>query len=164
MNISGLSWLAAAAALMAASCSDACYENKNTLPEAGFYSSSSDPQPVTLDSIEVVGVGMKNDSVLSSGSMSKSMVYLPFRIDSDTTSYAFIDVRQKSLLRDTISFVYTRTPRFVSAECGVSYVFDIKSISSQGILIDSVVCPQGFIDNVNTENIKIYFAVSPENE
>lgn len=151
---------ATVAALVGVSCSDTCSENRNALPRAGFYTDGD--VSVTIDSLEVVGVGMKGDSALSSVSVQKSELYLPFRIDSDTTAYVFINARQGAGQRDTVRFVYTRTPRFVSAECGVSYIFEMKQITWTGPLIDSVVCPQGYIDNVNAENLRIYFATSAD--
>lgn len=143
----------------AAGCSDTCTENKNALPLAGFYASGGGAERITLDSLEVTGVGMPGDSALSPASASKDELYLPFRIDCDTTRYAFRDSHLAGGETDTVTFIYSRTPRFVNVECGVSYVFGIKSISCQGILIDSVRCPDGYIDNVNRENLEIYFAV-----
>lgn len=152
-----------AACAAAVSCSDTCAENKNALPRAAFYAyADSAMRQVTIDSLEVVGVGIEGDSALSAASEPKSELYLPFRIDSDTTRYVFIDARTGSSLRDTLTFAYTRTPRFVNVECGVSYLYEIESIEWQGALIDSVVCPNGYIDNTNAVNLNIYFAAAKE--
>lgn len=139
------------------SCSDTCLENKNALPLAGFYYEDN-PQKITLDSLEIRGQGAPGDSVLSPASEVKNQVYLPFRIDSDTTVYIFNRSQDKRVLTSTVTFIYSRTPRFVNAECGVSYIFDIKKIECRGSVIDSVTCPNGFIDNTNAENLKIYFS------
>lgn len=147
-----------AVALMV-SCSDTCSENRNALPLAGFYASGGSNEKISIDSVEVIGVGVDGDSVLSPGSGYKNELYMPFKIDSDTTAYAFVDIREGSTLRDTVTFVYSRTPRFVSVECGVSYLFELKSITTSGQMIDSVICPEGYIDNVNAENLHIYFKV-----
>lgn len=144
----------------AASCSDTCDENKNALPIAGFYySGSASTDAITMDSLEITVIGAPGDSALSAASVSKNEIYLPFRIDSDTTSYVFIDRHYQGGLRDTVTFIYTRTPRVASLECGVSYIFDIQSIVAQGVLIDSVICPNGFIDNSGIQNLKIYFDI-----
>lgn len=149
-------------ALAAASgCTDTCSENKNALPLAGFYAAGGTDR-IDIDSLEVTGIGAPGDSALSSASETKSQLYLPFRIDSDTTRYVFRDAAGGVQRRDTVTFVYTRTPRFVNVECGVSYLFDIHDITCQGVLIDSVTCPNGFIDNTNTENLHIYFATASE--
>lgn len=153
-------WLAALVGV--ASCSETCNENRNALPLAGLYASGDNSQRISLDSLRVVGVGVPGDSALYDGNTRIEQLYLPFRIDSDTTCYVFSDSHLYGGARDTVTFVYSRTPRFVSEECGVSYLFDIRRITSQGVLIDSVTCPEGFIDNVNSENLRIYFAVSSE--
>lgn len=150
-------------ALLVASCSDTCSENKNALPLAGFYPSGG-TEKISLDSLGVTGVGIPGDSALSEGGTRIDRLYLPFRIDSDTTRYVFRDAHLYGGARDTVTFIYSRTPRFVNVECGVSYIFGIRSITSQGVLIDSVTCPTGFIDNSNLENLKIYFAVTEEGE
>lgn len=146
--------------LMAACGADECYQNKNALPLAGFYSSQPGHAKVMVDSIQVLGVGVPGDSILSKGNQRISELYLPFRLDTDTTKYQFRYI-QKALaaldLRDTITFIYTREPRFVSAACGVSYAFVMKEIRHTGVLIDSVACPAGEITNMATQNLQIYF-------
>ncbi len=42
-------------------------------------------------------------------------------------------------------------------ECGASYYYRIEKSDNTGTIIDSVVCPQGYIDNANVENLRIYF-------
>lgn len=144
--------------LLTSGCNDMCLDNRNALPLAGFY--AADPegviQQVEVDSLAVIGVGMEGDSILSKKTERKSQLYMPFRIDEDKTQYAFIAYSEWGEARDTVTFEYTRVARFASAECGVSYVFQIHDITSQGILFDSVVCPKGFIDNENIENLQIY--------
>lgn len=146
--------------LMAACNTDECYQNKNALPLAGFYSSQPDHKQIMVDSILVVGVGVPGDSVLSKGNRRISELYLPFRLDTDTTKYQFRYI-QKALealgLRDTITFIYSREPRFVSSACGVSYAFVMKEIRHTSVLIDSVACPAGEITNMATENLQIFF-------
>ena len=146
--------------LMAACGSDECYQNKNALPLAGFFSSQPDHAKISVDSVQVMGVGVPSDSILSKGNQRISELYLPFRLDTDTTKYQFRYI-QKALaaldLRDTITFIYSREPRFVSSACGVSYAFVIKEIRHTIVLIDSVACPAGEITNMATQNLQIYF-------
>ena len=147
-------------AMMAACGSDECYQNKNALPLAGFFSSQPDHAKISVDSVQVMGVGVPSDSILSKGNQRISELYLPFRLDTDTTKYQFRYI-QKALaaldLRDTITFIYSREPRFVSSACGVSYAFVIKEIRHTIVLIDSVACPAGEITNMATQNLQIYF-------
>lgn len=144
---------------------DECLQNRNALPLAGFYNSFEPKQTVSIDSLEVFGVGAPGDSILSPGTQALSQLYLPFRLDSDTTRYVFRYLHKELVqhdIKDTVTFIYSRDPRFVSSACGVSYVFGIKEIRSTGLLIDSVVCPMGEITNKDSENLSIYFRVSPQ--
>lgn len=137
------------------SCSDSCTKNKNALPLAAYYEAAdSTIQKFTPDSIEVTGIG--RDSVLSPATAIVDELHLPFRIDSDTTGYKFVQKLNGSERSSSVTFIYSRTPRFVDAECGVSYIFDIRKIECTGNLIDSVTCPTGFIDNTDAENLRIY--------
>lgn len=145
---------------VAAGCSDTCSENKNALPLAGFYSSQPLPEQISIDSLEVEGIGAPDGKLLSEATPAKSELSLPFRIDSDTTAYVFRNVAGGANTTDTVTFIYSRTPRFVNVECGVSYLFDIRKITCSGTLIDSVTCPNGFIDNTNSQNLRIYFKVN----
>ena len=144
--------------LVLAACNDQCGENKNAIPLAGFYVAGDPEQAVRVDSLEVRGIGAPGDSIWSPASDTKQQLYLPFRIDSDTTTYLFTMNISGYSLSSEVTFVYSRTPRFADAECGVNYIYDIKKIECTGNLIDSVTCPSGFIDNTNIENLKIYMA------
>lgn len=138
------------------SCSSECYDNQNALPLAKF--SNALGGELQLDSVEVFGIGAPGDSILWEGGATNSL-YLPFRVDSDTTAYVFRTLPADSLsvtVSDTVTFIYDRAPRFVSAECGVSYVYKIRDIKCTGELIDSVVCPGGEITNANVDNLIIY--------
>lgn len=137
-------------------CSSECYENKNALPLASFVvfdSNTNQAQPVSVDSMQVVGIGVPGDSILWDGGTMSSL-FIPFRTDSDTTQYRFTELRSGAT--DIATFIYSRSPRFVSAECGVSFVYTIQSISTLGVFIDSITCPAGEITNKNIENLKIY--------
>ena len=132
------------AGLMQGGCStEECYDNRNALTYAGFY-----------------GIGAPGDSILSEGNRSIANLYLPFRIDSDTTQYVFKLINklyEPYNIADTLTFIYSREARFVSAACGASYVYTIKDIKTTGLLIDSVAVPGGRITNADVENIHIYF-------
>lgn len=150
-------------ARMLAGCSTSeCYDNQNSLPLAGFYSSSQVPQSISLDSISIIGVGAPGDSILKDSVRGLSQVYLPFRIDQGSTTY---EIRYLSGaagwygIYDVITFNYDIVPWFVSAACGTIYDYKITSIETTHNFIDSVTCPTGEITNANIENLKIYFRV-----
>lgn len=153
--------------IVGSACSSECFDNKNSLPLAGFYSSQEKPQKISLDSISILGIGAPGDSILQDSVRSLSQSYLPFRIDQESTTYV---IRYLSgimgILRiaDTITFNYEIVPWFVSAGCGVIYDYKMKSIETTHYAIDSVTCPLGKIDNKNIENLRIYFKVDEEEE
>lgn len=137
-----------------------CIQNKTALPYAGFYESGGNDQSVSIDSLQIYGYHSPGDSILFDGKSRINKIYLPFKTEHDTTTYIFRYLHKELAaqgITDTVSFIYDRDPRFVSLACGVSYVYKIKKIYSSGVLIDSVVCPRNEIDNMDTENLKIYF-------
>lgn len=145
--------------------SDECLQNKNALPLAGFYDTADSKKQVSIDSLEVYGIGAPGDSILFTGTQPVNQLYLPFRLDNDTTRYVFRYLHKELVkynITDTVVFIYTRQPRFVSSACGVSYVFGIDKIKNSTNLIDSVTCPAGEITNMATENLHIYFRVTEE--
>lgn len=142
-----------------------CYDNKNSLPLAGFYSSQEVPVAISLDSISILGIGAPGDSILQDSVRSLSQVYLPFRIDQNSTTYEIKYLAGLAgfyRISDFITFNYDIEPMFVSSACGAVYYYKIQSIDYTENFIDSVTCPKGVITNENIENIKIYFRVGEE--
>lgn len=151
-------------ALIATACSsDECEDNKNSLPLAGFYSSSETPQQIAVDSLTVFGAGAPGDSIIIDNASNVASVYLPFRIDQNETRF-ILKYNQKALrgASDFIQFNYDIVPKFVSAACGVIYEYHINSIEHSHALIDSVTVPEKVITNANRQNIRIYFRVASE--
>ena len=154
------------AGVISSGCStNECYDNKNSLPLAGFYSSERVPRQIAIDSISVYGIGVPGDSILQDSVRNLSQCYLPFRIDEGNTTYV-IQYLSGDLGRyrisDTIRFNYDIVPWFVSSACGVIYDYKMTSIETTHNLIDSVTCPDGEITNANKENLRIYFKVAQE--
>ena len=145
---------------MVSCASEDCIGNRSSLPLAGFYSSQTVPQAIQVDSINIIGVGAPGDSILLSSLSSHEEVYLPFRLDGGETSYIIRYMRKDLLalgVQDEITFDYTSEPRFLSPTCGAMYDFKIRSIQNTRMLIDSLTCPAGIIDNQPVQNIRIYF-------
>lgn len=153
--------------IVSCSSSTGCTDNQNSLPLAGFYSSSTG-EKVTPDSIAVEGVGAPNDSLLLAPNRKVSELYLPFRSTKSTTSFC-IQYRQSNLnyeeLYDTLTFNYNSIPYFASEECGAMYHYLITSYSYTRHLVDSVALLDSLITNVDRETIQIYFRTStPDDE
>lgn len=141
-----------------------CTDNQNALPLAGFYSSST-MSSISVDSIDIGGVGAPNDSLLHSTGTSISEVYLPFRSTVGTTAFYFHYTQQSlsnDALNDTITFSYTSTPYFASEECGAMYKYLITQMSHTTHIIDSVAITDSLITNIDTERIKIYFRTTTD--
>lgn len=153
--------------LMSGCNSNECYDNKNSLPLAGFYTSEETPRAISLDSVTIYGIGAPGDSILEDSVRNLSQCYLPFRIDQGSTSYVIqylSGIAGRLHLADTIVFNYDIVPRFVSSACGVVYDYKINLIETTHLFIDSVTCPEGEITNVSKENLKIYFKYEEEEE
>ena len=142
--------------------SDECDDNKNSLPLAEFYSSLPEPQPVSLDSISIYGIGAQGDSILVDSAASVGQCHLPFRIDTGETTYV-IQYLQQAIseigIRDTVTFRYTIDPQFVSSACGAVYYYDDIRIEHTNHFLDSVSCPGRKITNENKVNILMYFRI-----
>lgn len=161
-NISLLCLVGGALSASVVSCNtEECFDNRNALPLADLYTSSLTPERISLDSISLWGVGVPRDSMLLDAARSVQQIYFPFRIDDTVTRFVFrYDALRRvmpSLSNDTITFHYTPTSVFESQACGVFYRFDDVKIEHTGLFIDSIVCPEGLIDNTPASNLRIYF-------
>lgn len=137
---------------------DGCLNNQNSLPLAGFYSSSSG-MAIAIDSIDIGGVDAPHDSLLHASGSTVSEVYLPFRSADKMTSFYF-HYTQRALsnpaFNDTITFRYNSEPFFASEECGAMYRFRIIQVKYTTHLIDSVGVADSLITNVDIQRIKIF--------
>lgn len=149
-------WIGCVALSLASCNTNECYDNRNTMPLAGFYSSGTPARSVSVDSLKVYAMGVPGDSVLLKPSTSSiNELYLPFNTGADRTAYVFTNARTS--VSDTVTFSYSARPWFASEACGVVYRFEMNGISWSGVLIDSVTCPGEVITNRPVENLKIYF-------
>lgn len=152
-------------AVIVSSCNTSgCLENQNSLPLAGLYDSATG-RAVSIDSIDVGGVGAPDDSLLYKAGMKLTEIYLPFRSTQPSTSF-FIHYAQKGLdderLNDTLSFEYTSRPYFASEECGAMFRYNLTRMSHTTHLIDSVKIVDSLITNLAVQQIHIYFRVTQE--
>ncbi len=147
------------ACIISACNTSGCVENQSSIPRAGFYSMDTQAS-LTLDSIDIGGVGAPNDTLMVSMGTRASQVYLPFR-SAESSSTFFIHYGYKVLdsdeMNDTLWFQYESTPYFASEECGAMYRYNITSMRHTSHLIDSVAIIDSLITNVDIERILIYF-------
>lgn len=147
-------------------CSNAgCLENQNALPKAGFKDAATG-KTISIDSIEVGGIGAPNDTLINAG-RAISSVYLPFRVANDTALFYFKYLEsglQKYNIADTITFHYTSTPQLVSADCGLMAFYEILDVYYTRNIIDSVAVTDPHVTNYDATRIEIYFKTAAEDE
>lgn len=154
----------AALAALAGCNTSGCLDNQSALPLAEFYSSATGAV-VSVDSLEVVGVGAPDGDVLSEATPAKSQLYLPMRSTHTSTSWRLI-YRQKALaaagVEDEVGFDYESIPYFASEECGATYRYRITRVHYTTNVVDSVVLTDSLITNVDRATIRIYFHTSEQ--
>lgn len=155
-----LLWVFVIGCLLHACNTTGCLENRNSIPLAGFYTSAENPKSMSLDSLQVTGLGVADDTPLSAAGTRISTLYLPMRATQPSTGWVF-SYKWKYLddprLNDTIVFEYNSEPRFASEECGVIYDYHIHTMKYTTHLIDSVILTDSLINNIDQERIRIYF-------
>lgn len=153
-------------AMLTCSCStDGCMENRSSIPRAEFY--SSDGTAITLDSLEITGIGAPDDSALVKAGTDVAEVSLPMRSTMTSTSWCFSykwSYLDTPALNDTITFNYDSLPWFASEECGAMYHYRITRISWTDHLVDSVVALDSLITNMEKVQLRIYFRTDDEEE
>jgi hypothetical protein len=141
-----------------------CTDLRSATPLADFYSSTTQ-SAISLDSLQITGIGAPNDSVLLSAGTSASHVYMPLRATQSQTSWCF-SYKWRSTdypqLNDTITFSYDAQPWFASADCGAMFRYKIKSVKYSTHLIDSVAVLDSLITNIDNSQLRIYFRTSDE--
>lgn len=151
-------------ALLAGCNTQGCTENRSAIPQARFCS-ATDGNPITLDSVQIRGVGAPHDSVLYKEGQSLSSVYLPMRATATSTAWC-LSYKWKHLdnpaLNDTVTFGYEALPFLAGDECGAMYRYRITDVSHTGHLIDSVGITDSLVTNANVATISIYFRVSED--
>lgn len=154
-------------AVSLASCNTTgCTENRNAVPLASFLDATTD-KAISLDSIEITGVGQPNDSVLSAPGRAVSQVYLPMRPTHDDVAWCFaykwkgLDIEE---FNDTITFSYTSLPFFASADCGAYYKYQITEMTYTDHLIHHVEVIDSLITNIDKVYVNIYFRVQPDDQ
>ncbi len=142
-----------------------CTENRSSILLAGFYSSTT-AEPITVDSLEIGGVGAPGDSLLVKVGDSTSELYLPFRTIQSSTAF-YIHYASTALnydeINDTIAFDYESIPYFASEECGAMYRYKIKRLSCTYHLVDSIELLDSMITNFDIQRLKIYFRTASRN-
>ncbi len=150
---------------LTASCNtQGCTENHSAIPRANFCN-STDGNGITLDSVQISGVGAPDDSVLYKAGDRLSSVYLPMRATQTATSWC-LSYKWKYLddpaLNDTLTFGYQALPFLAGDECGAMYRYRITHVGHTTHLIDSIGITDSLVTNIDIATINIYFRVSED--
>lgn len=138
--------------------STGCTDNQSSLPLAGFYDLHG--REITVDSIEIRGIGAPDDSVLYPMGKAIREAYLPLRSFEPDLRYQF---RYASLpVSDTLRFVYDAFPYFASEECGAMYRYRIHRLDYTRNVIDSVSLVDSLITNSPVRQIHIFFRTNEQ--
>lgn len=145
-----------------------CSDNHSALPLMGFYDYATG-QSMSLDFLDMHGVGAPGDSLLIHAGERVSQIYLPFRSDSEVSAFCLhYDYPSQDLdlpeLNDTITIRYDVQPYFASSECGAMYSYRIRSCTFTRHLIDNVVIADSMITNIERERIMVYFRTATPGE
>jgi hypothetical protein len=148
--------------LLTGSCNTSgCTDNHSALPLMGFYDYATGSS-VTLDSLDLGGVGAPGDSLLVHSGEKVSQVYLPFRDGAGSSSFCLhYDYKLQGLdnpaFDDIITFHYDAEPYFASSECGAMYRYVIRDVEYTRHLIDSIAVIDPVVTNVELERIQVFF-------
>ena len=136
-----------------------CTELRSAVPRAEFYSSSS-LSTISVDSVQISGIGAPGDSILYGPPERLSTIYLPMPAQTNSVRWRFAYV-QKALaafnIADTVTIDFDRTPWFAGEECGAMYKYRITNLAYTRNIIDSIALPDSMVVNVEKTNLAIYF-------
>lgn len=141
-----------------------CTDLRSATPLAEFYSYNTD-EAISLDSLEITGIGDSGDSVLLYAGESASQVYMPLRATKSQTSWCLSYkwyTTDFAELNDTVTFYYDAQPWFASAECGAMFRYRIKNVKYTQHLLDSVAVLDSLITNVDATQLRLYFRTADE--
>lgn len=152
-----------------------CTDNQNSIPVAGFYASDTE-KAISVNDLDIAGVGAPNDSLLYTAGTALSTIYLPFRPDASETTYRFHFTYDDSVDEETgekvevndfddfITFRYTSTPYFDGEDCGAMYHYYITDVDYTTHYIERVVVTNPFITNTDSQRISIFFRTASGND
>jgi len=140
--------------LVAAGCQYApkCLEPYNVLLHARFVTQDGSREKDTLlVNADIYGIG-REDTLLTSGKESFSKIDFPMDPNRDSCRFAF----RYNGLTDTLLFLYDRSVRLLSYECGFIMEYGNLQVEYTMHQIDSVAVTDSLVSNTDDENIKIY--------
>ena len=149
--------------LLLTACDVGCYENRSSVPRASLYAYNMPDKTISVDSLSIYGVGQKSGAMIVNCGRRVSSFTLPFRNDSDTTQFVIrYDVKALAQydVTDTLTFVYVRYPHFISADCGVTFNYQIEQFDYTTHMLDSAALMVDVVTNIDEETLRLYYYVA----
>lgn len=140
-----------------------CYENHSAIPLAQFYSAETETA-ISINNLNIGGVGAPNDSLLlSSGSAAKE-VYLPFRFNSEELSFYIEYTGEEHVVtgEDRVTFKYTAIPFFAGEDCGALYNYKLTDVQHTSNVLKRVEVLDSLITNTDKAYLRFYFHTESE--
>ena len=136
-----------------------CVDMRSSTPRADFYSASTRTK-ITVDSLQITGIGARGDSVLYADNQRLTQVYLPMPPEVDQVSWRIAYMQSELAqvgIADTLSYSFERYPWFAGEDCGAMFRYRITEMHYTTNIIDSVALVDSLVVNVDTPVFNIYF-------
>ncbi|HJE40157.1 MAG: hypothetical protein C7K11_02875 [Candidatus Amulumruptor caecigallinarius] len=152
-----------------------CTDNRNSIPEAGFYDYATG-EAANVVGVSIGGIDAPDDSLLYDNE-TVQLVYLPLRADAEVTSFRFHfssddvtdpetgEVTPDHTHDDIVTFYYSSTPYFEGEACGaiLHYRIDRVDFTPNGHIADIELLDPN-VTNEHKEYLKIYFHVASSDD
>ncbi|HXK74931.1 MAG TPA: DUF6452 family protein [Bacteroidaceae bacterium] len=107
---------------------------------------------------ELTVTAFDTDSVLINQESSVSSLSLPVDETRDSTVYVFKYTSTDAIISyDTLSIYYTRTPVYISMECGKAIYCNIEDVKYTAHQLARVEIVNKLIKETDAQNIKLYY-------
>ncbi|MFB6455445.1 DUF6452 family protein [Chitinophaga sp. Hz27] len=101
----------------------------------------------------VTTLALNRDTLLKNSATNNA--YFNLSPAADTSKFY---LRADSLLQaDTVTFIYTRQPKFISAGCGFGTIYNLDTVFATRHLIDSVQILQKSVTNSNDTHVNLFY-------
>ncbi|HEY0273935.1 MAG TPA: DUF6452 family protein [Chitinophaga sp.] len=87
----------------------------------------------------------------------RGVTYATLTLDPLHDTSAFYVQADSTSKADTLTLIYTRSPHFISAGCGFTTFFDLKSVTSTNHSVDSLHLLQTQITTTNDTHVTLFF-------
>jgi hypothetical protein len=146
-------WLIVIIAFQYSCTPESCMQQTQTFVKATFYKNDGTGINKAPDTLTIFGVGNEGTLIYN-----KAVRQLSVLIPLDATRERCQFVFKINNRIDTVSFIYSSYPHFISKECGYTYFHQLEDIpTSTHNIIDTIEIKSKSVVLPNGENIKIFY-------